>query len=80
MEITNYDPAITLWAYSLATTSVFAVSVIAETEFHIYQDIQYAIAKLTMPTYSTYEEARLELIGELRANLAKALLLEPGQS
>lgn len=78
MEITNYNPPLTLWSFSPFTATVFTVSVVAETEHHIYQDMAICIAKSTLPMFHSFREAKQELIGELARRLEKASLLEPG--
>lgn len=78
MEITNYDPAITLWSFSLVTAKVFAVQVVAETENHIYQDAAICIAKSSLPTFANFHDAKQELVAELARLVEKATALEAG--
>jgi hypothetical protein len=80
MEITNYDPPITLWAFNVSEATVFPITVIAESDYHLHQPYQGCLPKASLPTFTTFCEARHELIGQLSRLLSKAAELEAGDA
>ena len=76
MQITNYDPAVKLWSFGTVTASIFPVLIIAESEYHIYQDPAVCISKAALPTFHSFREAKQELVKELERLLLKASGLE----
>jgi len=76
MEVTNYDPPITLWAFNSLNATVFSITVTAESEYHLHGPLQLCLHKPSLPTFSSFREARHELIAQLARLLSKAAELE----
>ena len=78
MQVTNYDPPITVWGFNVSNATVFSIVVTAETDHHIHGNHHLCLHKGSMPTFSTFTEAKDRLIEEIKQRLLKATQLEVG--